>query len=296
MKTRFLHILLPSIIFIALLPILASCQPEPDDEEPHPVLEAWIDSEGYPRAIFSLSYVNNDDESIIDKIIRWGYVTISDGDRTIVMTGGRNNAYFPPYTYFSHEMNGEPGRTYTVDASYHDYHIRATCRMPDPPEVIGIKSEPVANNDTLRNVTVSIRAPHEVPAYYHISARVLPDEETFIPSVLGCAMATTPDEVIDVPVYRGKRIKFRHDYTSRLPRTREVLVRVERVTKEVYDFWMDFNDATLFGSSIFVTNTSPLRSNVDGGYGYFSAQGVKILKLEQEMPSPSGHPLPVVPL
>ena len=51
-------------------------------------------------------------------------------------------------------------------------------------------------------------------------------------------------------------------------------VRLERVSKQVYDFWSAFDNASMFGGSQFVTVDSSLPSNIEGGCGVWSAQGV----------------------
>ncbi|MDE6458282.1 MAG: hypothetical protein K2L31_06765, partial [Muribaculum sp.] len=46
------------------------------------------------------------------------------------------------------------------------------------------------------------------------------------------------------------------------------------ITPEVYDFWFDYDDVVAFGGNQFVSSAGNLRSNVTGGYGVWSAQGV----------------------
>ena len=74
------------------------------------VVEGHIDSGGYPVVILTASASPAEGNiAISDKLIRWGKVTISDGDTTIIMTGGPNKKYFPPYTYSTFRMKGKPG-------------------------------------------------------------------------------------------------------------------------------------------------------------------------------------------
>lgn len=272
------HIAYPAIAILALS-TLSGCIGTPEPEEPRGVLEGWIDSDGHPVVLFTASFVDNDNQAIIDKVIKFGTVRISDGTNTVLMTGGPDKDYYPPYRYTTYDITGEPGRTYTVTADWQGYHVRAQSRMPVPPDIVDVKQTPAADCDTLREVTVSIRAPQDVPAYYHISAQVIGEDTSLTPSLLGCAKADKPGEIVDIQVYRGKnRLTDKH-FVPRIPSNLDVKVRVERVEPEIYRFWMNFNDATLFGGSVFVTVNKPLGGNVEDGYGYFSAQGVRNILL-----------------
>ena len=100
--------------------VVCGCDDDGTDGIPVlPVIEGWIDSDGYPVVMFTASVTSDEAAaSLIDKMIVWGKVTISDGSRTVVMTGSLADGYFPPYRYYTFDMKGEPGRTYTVVADY----------------------------------------------------------------------------------------------------------------------------------------------------------------------------------
>lgn len=270
------------IAVVAAVLLSVSCDTDSPDRPtaPRPVIEGWIDSDGYPRVIFTSAFITGEENvTIADKMIRWGRVTISDGNRTVVMTGGPDNDLFPPYSYYTYEMKGEPGRTYTVTAGYRDLYATATCTMPQPPEVTEVRQTPVEGNDTLRAVSVSIVNRDTDTAYYHVAARVIPFEHRYLPSVMGCVEAA-PGQTVDLPVMRGKTSVTPGDFVPQLPSRRLVMLRVERVTREVFLFWQAFNEATMFGGSQFVGHNTSLPGNIEGGFGVWSAQGSVILRLE----------------
>lgn len=261
--------------------VVCSCA---DDDDaviaPRAVIEGWIDSDGYPKVIFTESFVPGEDNAnIVDKIIRWGVVTISDGDKTVIMTGSPDNTVFPPYSYTTYDIYGCPGKTYTIVAEYEGLKATASATMPEAPAIHGIVTEPVHDNDTLRSVTLEIEAPDDCPAYYHVSTRVIPYEHRFYPAIMGCVSASALGSVVKVPVFRGKTSLSSADFVPQLPSNRTVIVRVERVTAAVYAFWQAFNEATLFGGSQFVGHDSSLGGNIGGGYGYWSPQGATTVRL-----------------
>ena len=268
------------VILASLL--LWSCEDSELEVEIRPVIEAYIDSDGFPRVMFTSTLADGDNQTIEEKVVRWGKVTMSDGVTTVILTGGPDKSQFPPFRYTSYELKGVPGRTYTIEAQYKDLHAKAQCTMPEPPEVEEVKDVCAAESDTLRDVALRIRAPQDVPAYFHVSVRTYPAEDAYLPAMLGCVKAEKPGEIVELPVYMPKVSIGKNLYdASRLPSNRAVDIKVERVSKEIYEFWMNFNNANLFGGSMFVTTSASIGGNIEGGYGYFSAQGVKIISLPQ---------------
>lgn len=273
--------LLPIAISAVISLPLCGCYEQLEPEaEPRAVIEGWLDSEGYPRVIFTSSFVPGEsDATIADKLIRWGKVTISDGDTTIIMTGGPDKNLFPPYSYYTYEMQGEPGKTYTITADFEQFHAEASAKMPDKPLVAEVRTEKNAECDTIRSVTVVITAPEDCPAYYHVSTQVITEDFRYYPSIMGCVMAELPGESVELPVFRGKSSLSEKDFVPGIPTNRAVRIKVERVTREIYEFWCAFNEATLFGGSQFTEHSTSLPTNITGGYGYWSPQGVVIIDL-----------------
>ncbi len=121
-------------ITLALFPLIAGCAVEESPEVPVvPVIEGWIDSDGYPVVMFTASIIPDEaGVPLADKMLRWAKVTISDGENTVVMTGGPSDKYFPPFRYYTFDIKGKPGATYRIVADYKDLHAEAICTMPQP--------------------------------------------------------------------------------------------------------------------------------------------------------------------
>lgn len=63
-------------------------------------------------------------------------------------------------------------------------------------------------------------------------------------------------------------------YEADMPVGETVTVTLARVSREVFLFWRAYDNASLVNGSIFVGAPGSLPSNVSGGYGVWSAQGV----------------------
>ncbi len=79
--------------------------------------------------------------------------------------------------------------------------------MPEPPVIAGVATRKIATSDTLRSVTVTVRAPADrCPAYYHVSTKVLPDELRYLPALFGCVRADVPGEEVEILSIAAKRV------------------------------------------------------------------------------------------
>lgn len=256
-------------IFLAATLLTTSCSEadEPDVAAGMPVIEAWIDSGGYPVALFTSAITPDEDGGeILDKLIRWGKVSISDGDTEIILTGKRDSQYMPPYKYFTYDMIGKPGRTYTIKADFGEMHAEAICTMPEPTKINSITLEPVEGSDSLRSATLRFTAPDDVPAYYYLTI-------DGAPSLMGWAEVNEPGIEVAVPVYNSKSYSQTGEpFVAQLKIGEEHAIALHRVSEEVYRFWRAYDDTMLFGVNVLFGGAKSLPTNIRGGLGIFSAR------------------------
>lgn len=255
--------------------LFASCS---HTDEPQltelPAIEGWIDSGGHPVVLFT-SAISPDTEGgeLMDKMIRWGKVTISDGEEEVIMTGGRTSEYFPPYRYFTSYMAGRPGKTYTITADYRDMHASARCYMYEPTKIERITFSPVEGNDSRRSVTLHFTAPADVPAYYYLTIREMTDTSRGMPAMLGCREVVEAGSHVEIPVFNSKQTYRGEPFIAQLMVGHKYVVSLHRIPKEVYDFWRAYDDAVMFGDNLLLGLSGSLPSNIEGGLGVFSARG-----------------------
>lgn len=266
-------------IFVALaggmLPLAACVDSgtEPD-AAPMPVIEGWIDSGGHPTVLFTSAITPDaDGGSLMDKMVRWGMVTISDGENELVMTGATSSNFFPPYRYYTLDMTGIPGRTYTITARYKDFHATATCRMFEPTKINDITFSPAADSDTLRSATLHFTAPADVPAYYYVTIKNVADDAVGLPALLGCKEAVEAGAEMTIPIFNSKQTHTGEPFTAQLRVGQRCVVSLHRVPRQVYEFWRAYDDAVMFGDNMLIGSSGSLPSTVEGGLGVFSARG-----------------------
>ncbi len=269
------------IISIIAAIVICGCANDTPSMPPTPVIDGWFDSDGHPVVIFTVT-ISPESESgtLDDKMIQWGRVAITDGADTTVMTSGLDNSLFPPHRYYTTDIIGQPGKTYTLIADYRSMHATATAFMPMPTPIDSIAAKAVEENDTLRSLTLHFTAPEDVPAYYYVTVKREGDGGRALPAMLGNVEATVAGEHIQIPIFMPKdRINSEH-YEAQPAVGDKLIINLNRVEYSVYSFWRDFDNMTMFGNSQFISSNASLSSNITGGLGIWSPQGVSSIKIE----------------
>lgn len=251
------------------------------EEKPRLVVEGSINSGGYPEVYLTMSAVASDEEgSVADNIVRWGVVRISDGEREVILTGGPFSGVFPPYRFYNFEMMGVPGKTYTLSAEYKGEVVTSSVTMPAPTPIASVRTEPVDGSENLRNLILSFVAPSDVPAYYHVSVKRSGVDRRFYPAMLGAIAVRQAGAGVEMPVYRARRSLSDEPFVPQFEVGDHVIVMLERVSPEVFDFWRAFDNASLTDGSVFISSAVSLPGNITGGYGVWSAQGTSTATIE----------------
>lgn len=274
--------ILPLVVSLILV---SACEQEGPVPGPRMVLEGGIDSDGYPEVFLTMSVVpGGTPTEISEALVRWASVSLTDETegRTVMLTGAPSRDHFPPYRYYSYEMRGVPGHTYTVAARYKGNEVFSTSTMPEPTPVGGVRQERVVSDSSLRALTLYFTAPQDCPAYYHVSVRVRGSGARFLPGTLGTAEALQPGSEVTVPILRAKTSTDTLDTPVQMPVDSVVDVRLERVSEPVWRFWKAFNSAALTGSSQFISSSQSLPSNITGGYGIWAARGASEITVRVE--------------
>lgn len=252
---------------------VCSCTDEPPAAEPRLVVEGWIDSDGYPVVILTSTAIpSQDGGDLMDNMIRWGKVSISDGTETVILTGGPDNQYFPPYTYRTYRMQGRVGKTYTIEAEYADMKCHASSTLLPPPAIDSITLHPIEDNPPFYAATLYMTSTGE--GCYRIFTRVLNSETRHYPALMGTFRTGAAGERVSIPVFRGKHATDTVKFAPQFLPGEVVDVMVCHIDPAAYDFWTDYDNTVTFGGGMFSGTPDGLRSNITGGYGLWSARGV----------------------
>ncbi len=276
MQNKVFHLLLP------LLLLLTACADDyiNEEEEEHIVVEGWIKQGDHPVVLLTTSLAVSMESkpisSINDHVLNWARVTISDGEKEVVLMGSYDNKYLPPYTYTTTEMKGEVGKTYTIDITFKDMHATATTTIPEPVALTAVKQEKVAGTDSLYCLSAVFTDPPG-KQYYTLFEKKGKGAQQFFKCDAGTFDDTAFTEEggeITHPVYQPRLITEKKDNHSEYFKLGEmVCIELCTLDKQSYDLWYDFQNTTSLSGNFFMPYTNNIRSNINGGYGYWCGYG-----------------------
>ncbi len=150
------------ILLLLFLVYLSSCQPNLDYSvsgySQKIIVEGKIESGKYPEVFLSLNVPLSkdvDSTNILDYVIRYAKVTVSDGETTEILTSKWAKGSFPPYMYKCTEIVGREGRTYDLKVEYSGYTLYSTTTIPTGFEIESVDFDPTLI-DSLRSLSLKI--------------------------------------------------------------------------------------------------------------------------------------------
>lgn len=266
---------------MALSALLFSCSgdylPEQKDEI---VVEGWIEDNGFPVVILTkninISNVYQPMDSLSSRIVKWAKVTVSNGEKSVVLTGRYTHGYFPPYIYTTSHFRGEAGKTYRLTVECGDFHATATTTIPETHRIDELTVERCSQSDTLYQISLRYNADEAEQNYYQIFTRVGGrNVRQYIAAYLGTLDSKVMKSGTKIPVYRGRDINTRK-YTPYYNITDTVAVKLAHIDRTSYDFWYDYTRNLSTAANMFFASTAAFRSNIVGGTGYWCGMGSDI--------------------
>lgn len=241
------------------------------------VIEGWIEDGDYPVVMVTttvpVSEEIHDISELQEYIVRWGKVTISDGTENVVLFGKRDDRYFPPYIYTTSRMKGKVGNTYTITVEYSGKTVTASTTIPAPSRLENVKVVRSSDNDELVSITARIPDDPIEKNYYKTFVKVFGKDSTYLPSFMG---------LIDDAVLDGQKNEISVNnslsnlFESRIPQFHKsdtVTIRFCTMDEDSFMYWSDFDDVASLSRNPFFPVTSKIRSNIQGGLGYWAGYG-----------------------
>ena len=271
MTKQFLYniVLLLSLLF-------AAC----DDGDIHPnpqqslVVEGWIENGEFPIVIVTKTLPISDDyqnmDNLFDHLVRWAKVTISDGENSVVLSGRYDDTYYPPYVYTTSYMRGELGKTYSLTVEYEGQKLTAQTTIPNSLPVIDqYKIEPCAGSDTQYQITACFHDNPKEKNYYVFFTKIGLESNHYLGAYLGAVDDAMIDGAVEYPVYQGNQYNVK-DYTPYFESGEIVSVKFAQVDKSCFDFWDRYTKSQSLNSNMFLSTSTSLPCNIEGGLGYWS--------------------------
>ena len=262
---------------IAVLSVLAvSCKVEKIDE--HLVVDGWIEDGGYPVVILTSSVALVDgtlDYNDLSKhVLRWATVSVSDGENKVLLTGMKNDDYFPPYIYTTSKMKGQAGKTYTLNVRYGETEASAVTTIPAPQTLTKLEVNETAEGSSIRVGFTPVDG-----SYYGFFSKREHKDSSYLACmyslVEGHGLPTDYESLIycgfDI---MGSEYKFFYESGD------HVYVRFSTMDQVSYNYWKGLFDEWAFSRSPFFPAQSTAPSNVVGGYGCWAGYGSSFYEID----------------
>ena len=270
-----------SIPLLLLAVLLGSCEGDILPlQQSQMVVEGWIEDGGHPVVMLTSTVPVSEEETTLDSlgqyIIRWGRVAVSDGEKTVVLSGKYTKDYFPPYIYSSAAIRGEAGKTYTLTIDYRGQHATASTTIPPSVPLDRVYSEIRNEADSAYSVRAVFHHDATRQRYFKIFTHIDGQSLPFYSSFMGLFDCTMLDNPADVLVNSGMSVANFGDYKARFDKGDIVSVKLCTMDEVSYRYWYDWEDAENFKSNPFMPATSNPVSNVKGALGYWCGYGSSV--------------------
>lgn len=270
------------IIFLLIIfsQLLASCSEEnfAEEEAAQLVVEGWIDAGDYPIVMLSktIPASNIKYDELKDYIIRWGKVTISDGENEVILTGRKSDKHFPPYIYTTTKMIGEAGKTYYLTAEYKNesknINLYATAQTTIPPKIEAERIVAEYNNGIYSVGAIINDNPNE-KNYYKCFVRVIGRDNDYLSSNLSIINDEHTTFPYKIPIEAGKSSVYEEFDRYSISEQNALMIKVAQIDSVAYNFWDDYKNMMELGQNPFFRYSSNIRSNISGGLGYWIGYG-----------------------
>ena len=273
---KFLSLLLFATVFIA-------CNPDLDytvkGYTQKIIVEGSIETGKYPVVYLSLNvplWKTLDSATILEHVIRYAKVTISDGVKTEVLTSKWDKTHFPPYVYKATEIMGVEGTNYSLKVEYSGYTVYSNTFLPKGTAIDSVQFQPSPDSDSLKILSVWINIDKSSETGFRIFTKKQRDNRYIeTPIVFNKEFSLSGAQKFNLsPQPEITDSSYRDGQYFKLGSI--VDIKILALDRTSTDF---FKDLSLFSTStenMFLNEVKPLKSNIsEPGFGIWYGCGVR---------------------
>ena len=265
----------PIIYSLCLAFLFIACQEMSQDTPEELVVEGWIEAGGGPVVMLSRTFVvstgkeTNEEQSVV---LSSAKVEVSDGMRSVILTGSYGNRYFPPYIYTTSKIRGVPGNTYRLTVEYEGRVVTAETTIPERASLEALEVSPCAHLDSIYQITACFEDNPESKDYYMFLTRILNREHRFYPSIFGVIDDETLTERYNKHVvHPGVHMltSNRHTYGMYFLDTDSVMIKFARIDETTYNIQKAYHEMVILNNNPLFASDVSLPTNIRGGLGFW---------------------------
>jgi hypothetical protein len=271
---------------LPLILLLSACQPNLDYEisgySQKIIVEGSIAYNEFPNVYLSLNIPTSetvDTASILRNVIRTAKVTISDGEKTEVLTSRWDKTHFPPYVYRGTEIKGVEGKTYYLKVEYSGYTLTAQTTIPFGSDIKRFKTLPVVENDTLRilSMTFNIDPTHKT-AYRVFTKKTRDKNFRDTPMIFNSEFSLSGDQTFNIsPQPASTDSTYKEAGFFSVGDTVQVrFCSIDSVSTQFFKALTVFSTTNGIGNNTFIGEKDALNSNISlPGFGIWWGAAVR---------------------
>ena len=238
-------------------------------------VEGWIENGEFPVVIVTKTLpVSTEPQNLDDLsayLVRWAKVTVSDGEKSVVLIGRYDENYYPPYIYTTAYMRGELGRTYTLTVEYEDKILSSHTTIPQELPALDryVVEKCEGTEDEYQIKACFHDNPHEKNHYLFFVKTAAEPTNHYLAAYMGAVNDDIIAENVEYPVYQGHQYN-KNKYSPYFKAGDVASVKFAQVAPSSWAFWDQYTKSQTLQSNMFLSTSMPLPSNIEGGCGYWS--------------------------
>lgn len=243
------------------------------------IVEGTVETGEYPRVYLSLNvplWKTLDSATILDHVIRYAKVSVSDGIKTEILTSKWDKSHFPPYVYKATEMKGVEGRNYSLKVEYSGYTLYSNTLLPAGTAIDSVQFQPTSIADTLRSLTVWVNIDNGNETGFRVFTKKQQDKR-FIetPVVFNNEFSLNGIQKFNMsPQPEKSDSSYREGQYFAVGDTIDIKICALDPASTAF-----FKDMSLFSTSfgnLFLNEVKPLKSNIsEPGFGIWYGNAVR---------------------
>lgn len=273
-----------AVIMLTVVMMFTGCSdiilPEPRHQL---VVEGWAEV-GKPPVVIVTQPVPVESEynslsDLKDFVVRWAKVTITDGDTETVLSGRIDRNHFPAFIYSKDTYRIQAGKTYAIKVQYKGMSATSSVTVPHTHPLEYLRVERVdAGKDTYR-IMAGVKDNPLKEDHYKFFVRREKKDSAYMSSFLGYIDDSSfASEVEEIAIHNAVSV-MSDSFDLYFGPNDTVYVKFSVLDTDTWMYWSDFEELTSLSRNPMFPVSSKIRTNIDGGLGYWSGYGSSFYKV-----------------
>jgi len=271
--------------------MLLSCKDQTSYEADYTstiIVEGKIELNGYPKVILTKNipyYAEVDSADLLSLVLRQAKVTVSDGEKSEILTLRFNKDEFPPFYYEGNELTGEAGKTYYLTIDYGQKKLTATTTIPAAVALDSVWFQPNSPGDSLGKIDALLRDDANEHNYYKLFTQVKSKQTQFYPTLI----SIFNDQLFNGITYTFHLSKGPESYLDlnstdfNYKRGDTVFLKISTIDEVTFTFWQGYQNEVSNGANPFASSYHKIESNIVGeGKGIWGGYGSAVYMIAGE--------------